>query len=1578
MRMSQKIVLLSILLFGFAAVACAQDDGPNPNFDSGINPYQSLRGGDIDTIDMSNGNLIVQIPMLSYPQRGILKLDLGLTYNNRVFQMAKNCTTNRNGTTTCVRFWTAVGVNWVLSRQGFLGAGCRSVVPTNTQLTGTYILCGGSNSDGSIEHFGQTGATTWRSLGGKGTTVSWNGTATGNFIATDRQGIQTTTFPSAPAGTPSKVVQDSNGNQISIFAGVVVGSADLPLTDSLGRSIPLPVGTSVPSGCPSGTATATSWAPPTYGGGSATYSVTFCYANLPIVTPAAFNAEAQAYSGSKSVLQAVLLPNGTAYTFQYDAYGDLSEITLPTGGTISYTWASLATCPLIGESIVNTQVEQVVATRTVNANDGTGPHTWTYNFGTPVETPTPITRTDSVTDPLGNATVYTETGLGNTCSYYETKRVNYTGPAASNVVLKTVATTYTYSPNEEGLVSQLAPFSVFNVLPASVITTWPNGQESEVTYQYDTGFTYTESNIPTNFTAQYGNVLTKSEYDYGSGVVGSLLRTTSTSYYALNNSTYLANNLLNLPASVQIKNGGGTQVAYTTYGYDGPGSPQCVCGNQTSVSRWLNTTGGYLVTNNIYDSTGRLTSTTDPNGNSTTFAYSAGYAGSGPTSVTNALNQTISKSYDFSTGLLASTTDLNAQLTRYTHDPETWRTTQMTYPDGGQISYCYSDTPSEGCASGPPYQVTITKKITASLNEVGVYIFDGMGRLSETELTSDPSGPDYTVITYDADGNKGSQTNPYRKTSDTTYGITSYLYDGLNRPKLVTKPDGSTITTVYTGNCTTVTDEATHARKGCVDGAGRLTAVLEDPTTGGLNYPTYYSYDALDDLQGVLQGGAHNRSFVYDSLKRLRYSGNPETGGSSNYVVYTYDGDNNVLTKKDNREVTITYTYDALNRMTERTYSTGDHLVGYSYDSATCVGVSTTCYNVGHMTGMLDAAGTELFSYDPMGRLSGDERTFYPVQHNIPGVSKTTSYAYNLDGTISNLYYPTGNVFTYGMNGAGLPNSLGDGTNTYVSPPNGLPGTTYTPWGALSSLVVGDSDFQLLYSYDARLQASQTVGWAMYSYNEYEQYYNMIYLYNYGSGDNGNLVKTINAMNPNRSQVYTYDNLNRITSAGTWPDYCTANCWGLTFGLDEWANMTTATATGTALPVSLAVNTNNQITTAPFTYDAAGNELTDTTATYTWNAEGQLATAGGVTYLYDGKGNRVLKSGETYYWYGRNGEVLNETDTTGSVSNTAFSEYVYFAGKRIGWRDYLNNMYFYVQDQIGSARQIVFVPNGGEKSGPPLLCYDADFYPYGGEIVFTPFSSCTTEADTYKFQGKERDKETGNDYFGARFYSSTYGRFLSADWSSIPVAVPYANLNNPQTLNLYAFVNDNPESFADLDGHDPGVCNSGGSGGDRNCPNPPQNPASDQNKQPQTTTTTVTLNSRAADIPGGQLLHDVGVDHEWISTPDGTDVGMGTAKGVPQSDAPGVQTQVVDHTGQVPTSTQTFTGVDKAALSTYTQVGTPTGRWVPGVNDCNTWARSVISESTPHTVLGVAGISPAVYHNVVVYADGSIHSPGAQ
>jgi RHS repeat-associated protein len=76
------------------------------------------------------------------------------------------------------------------------------------------------------------------------------------------------------------------------------------------------------------------------------------------------------------------------------------------------------------------------------------------------------------------------------------------------------------------------------------------------------------------------------------------------------------------------------------------------------------------------------------------------------------------------------------------------------------------------------------------------------------------------------------------------------------------------------------------------------------------------------------------------------------------------------------------------------------------------------------------------------------------------------------------------------------------------------------------------------------------------------------------------------------------------------------------------------------------------------------------------------------------------------------------------------------------------------------------------------------------------------EAVRSRYTGKERDSESGLDNFGARYDSSQYGRFMTPDWSEWSDPVPYADLDDPQTLNLYAYVRNNPLAFADRDGHD--------------------------------------------------------------------------------------------------------------------------------------------------------------------------------
>ena len=107
-------------------------------------------------------------------------------------------------------------------------------------------------------------------------------------------------------------------------------------------------------------------------------------------------------------------------------------------------------------------------------------------------------------------------------------------------------------------------------------------------------------------------------------------------------------------------------------------------------------------------------------------------------------------------------------------------------------------------------------------------------------------------------------------------------------------------------------------------------------------------------------------------------------------------------------------------------------------------------------------------------------------------------------------------------------------------------------------------------------------------------------------------------------------------------------------------------------------------------------------------------------------------------------------------------------------------------------------------------CYD--YFPFGEDIAAGTggcgacfpsgtYSSATPDGQPVKFTGKERDVETGLDYFGARYFSAAQGRFTTPDWSARPQPVPYADLSDPQTLNLYGYVRNNPLSAPDPDGH---------------------------------------------------------------------------------------------------------------------------------------------------------------------------------
>jgi RHS repeat-associated protein len=304
--------------------------------------------------------------------------------------------------------------------------------------------------------------------------------------------------------------------------------------------------------------------------------------------------------------------------------------------------------------------------------------------------------------------------------------------------------------------------------------------------------------------------------------------------------------------------------------------------------------------------------------------------------------------------------------------------------------------------------------------------------------------------------------------------------------------------------------------------------------------------------------------------------------------------------------------------------------------------------------------------------------------------------------------------------------------------------------------------------------------------------------------DNGNVWGITNYKDTTRNQSFTYDALNRLISAQNAGTDCTATVlggnkkfWGNTYAYDAWGNLLAKTKIGTACAgesLSVAVGPNNRLGSG-YRYDAAGNmtfNATPPTQTYTFDQENRLTGAAGYTYTYEGDGNRVRKSNGnlaangTLYWEMTPG-VVAETDLAGTTK----SEYIFFDGERVARRDGATGtggVFYYFSDHLKTASVIT------DSAG--VIKAESDYYPWGGELQFV-----NNDSNDYKFTGKKRDTESGLDYFGARYYSNGLGRWVSADWSAMPVPVPYANFGDPQTLNLYGYVRGLPTTKADIDGH---------------------------------------------------------------------------------------------------------------------------------------------------------------------------------
>jgi RHS repeat-associated protein len=247
--------------------------------------------------------------------------------------------------------------------------------------------------------------------------------------------------------------------------------------------------------------------------------------------------------------------------------------------------------------------------------------------------------------------------------------------------------------------------------------------------------------------------------------------------------------------------------------------------------------------------------------------------------------------------------------------------------------------------------------------------------------------------------------------------------------------------------------------------------------------------------------------------------------------------------------------------------------------------------------------------------------------------------------------------------------------------------------------------------------------------------------------------------------------------------------WGLSFSYDIWANRTAQSLTsGSCSMSSLSFNNKNQITNSGFVYDAAGNMTAQTGSTYQYDAENRMTSVNGgstATYDYGPNGERVRKlagGATTYYFRDLSGQVLTEL----APNNVWTVGYVYLHGQLLAqYKD--GTTYFAHKDHLGSTRLLTKMDQSTQEC--------TDYLPYGEQqssVCALPGTATTT----HKFTGQERDGEANLDYFIARQYAYTLGRFLQPD-------LPFADqqTSNPQSWNLYTYVRNNPLRYIDPTGH---------------------------------------------------------------------------------------------------------------------------------------------------------------------------------
>lgn len=748
-----------------------------------------------------------------------------------------------------------------------------------------------------------------------------------------------------------------------------------------------------------------------------------------------------------------------------------------------------------------------------------------------------------------------------------------------------------------------------------------------------------------------------------------------------------------------------------------------------------------------------------------------------PESITNALGQTSTRTYNYALGKQASETDANGIGVSWTYD-DFARRVQENRPDGTytQWGYYFCDASNNYCGVADLRWYTVRWEYTngGGLIRYDYNFFDGQNRLRYDERQNLSGGLDYHIQSYDSSGRLAAKYVPF---SSGTPAYHVYSYDVVGRPTGDALYTGANVldrqaTIAYAGRATLSTDAKGNTVTRYTDVRGKLRRVV-DPAPGGT---TNYTWDHFGNLLTTVDPIGAGSSATYDVRGFKRTSYDSDMGSWS----FTPNSLGEIVSQTDAKLQVTSFVYDLLGRLTSRTELEGT--------STWTWGTSFAAKNIGKLQSVSGPGYSESYSFDSLGRPS------------TTTISADTTYqidqSYNAQtGYLHSITYPTSTngcrfVAQYGYS-YGVANSITDASSA------GTCGTTGT---VLWQLIAQDArglpiDEQLgngvhiLNGFDSD---TGHLSWRTSGNNaQYNNHQNLTYQWD----KNENLTERIDVNQGNLTEHFEYDSLDRL-------DRSTRNgVQNLDVTLDAAGNITYKSDVGsyTFNPIKRHAidSTSNGWT---FTYDSNGNMLTGRGATVAWSSF-NLPTSITNGSIY----SQFSYTPDRRYWR-QIANYSNGTETTiyvggllEKVTGNGVTEYRHMmqAGTatiiRTRSTGSNNNTYYATQDQIGSSSVVT------NSAGNVVVNLSFDAY---GKRRGSTWSGTPSSGDYTSIAQTTRRGFTGHTmldnldlvHMNGRMYDAALGRFMSPD----PIIQSIAE---SQSLNPYSYVWNNPLKYVDPTGY---------------------------------------------------------------------------------------------------------------------------------------------------------------------------------